>query len=53
MIPLVYNPRSGNGRLDPEALLARLPAEVRSRLSVARLDPPFDYAPWILSLIHI
>ena len=47
MIPLVYNPRSGQGRLDPGALLARLPEEVRRRIEPVRLEPPFDYEPWI------
>jgi diacylglycerol kinase family enzyme len=44
-LPLVYNPRSGAGGLDPDALLARLPAEVRERLRPMRLEPPFDYGP--------
>lgn len=46
-LPLVYNPKSGAGRLDPDALLARLPAELRGRLRPVRLEPPFDYGPSI------
>jgi len=45
--PLVYNPLSGHGRMDPAALLARLPREVRDRLEPVPLELPFDYEPWI------
>lgn len=45
--PLVFNPRSGQGRMDPAALLARLPREVRDRLEPVPLELPFDYEPWI------
>jgi diacylglycerol kinase (ATP) len=46
-LPLVFNPRSGRGGRDPEALLARLPAELRQRLQPVPLELPFDYAPVI------
>ncbi len=46
-LPLVFNPRSGHGRLDPHALLARLPADLAARLEPVPLAPPFDYSPWI------
>jgi len=45
--PLVFNPRSGHGRMNPDALLARLPREVRERLEMVPLELPFDYEPWI------
>ena len=47
LLPLVYNPRSGSGGMDLDALLARLPKEVRERLQPVRLELPFDYAPVI------
>ena len=46
-LPLVYNPRSGSGALDPDTLLARLPQGCRERLQPVRLEPPFDYTPFI------
>jgi diacylglycerol kinase family enzyme len=46
-LPLVYNPGSGRGGMDVEALLARLPAEYRERLHPVRLELPFDYTPSI------
>lgn len=42
-VPLVYNPASGRGGMDVEALLARLPAACRERLLPVRLEPPFDF----------
>jgi diacylglycerol kinase family enzyme len=42
-VPLVFNPRSGAGAMDVDALLARLPAEWRERIRPVRLEPPFDY----------
>jgi diacylglycerol kinase family enzyme len=42
-VPLVFNPRSGRGDMDVDALLARLPAAYRERLRPVRLEPPFDY----------
>lgn len=47
MIPLIHNPRAGNGRLDPDALLARLPEDLRRRIRPVRLEVPFDFQPWI------
>ena len=44
-LPLVYNPGAGPAALDPDRLLARLPAEIRSRLELVRLERPFDYRP--------
>jgi len=46
-VPLVYNPLAGRNGLDPDALLARLPADLRQRLLPVRLEPPFDYGPSI------
>jgi diacylglycerol kinase family enzyme len=46
-LPLVYNPRSGFSGLDPDGLLARLPAGLRERLAPVRLDLPFDFGPSI------
>ena len=46
-LPLVYNPRSGPKGKDPEALLARLPSELRARLEPTPFGPPWDYAPLI------
>ena len=46
-LPLVFNPRSGQGGVDPQALLARLSPEYRDRLQLVRLEPPFDYTPCI------
>jgi diacylglycerol kinase family enzyme len=46
-LPLIYNPLSGRSGLDPDALLARLPPELRERLAPVRLEPPFDFAPSI------
>lgn len=51
LLPLVYNPRSGAGGMDPDALLARLPAEVRERLRPVRLEPPFDFGPAIAQAV--
>ncbi len=46
-LPLVFNPRSGARGKDPEALMARLPVELRARLEPTPLGPPWDYAPLI------
>jgi diacylglycerol kinase (ATP) len=46
-LPLLYNPGSGSRGKDPDALLARLPAELRGRLEPMPLGPPWDFAPWI------
>jgi diacylglycerol kinase family enzyme len=42
-LPLVFNPGSGRGEMDVDALLARLPRDHRDRLRPVRLEPPFDY----------
>ena len=46
-LPLVYNPRSGSGGKQPEALLARLPEVVRERLELTPFGPPWDYTQLI------
>lgn len=46
-LPLAYNPRSGSGGKDPEALLGALPADVRSRIEPIPLGPPWDFGPII------
>jgi len=46
-LPLVYNPASGRGGMDLDALLARLPEEYRVRLAPVRMEPPFDFNPSI------
>lgn len=46
-LPLVFNPRSGARGKDPEALMARLSAELRARLEPTPLGPPWDYTPLI------
>lgn len=46
-LPLVYNPRSGFSGLDLDALLARLPADLRERLAPVRMELPFDFGPSI------
>lgn len=47
MLPLLYNPGSGPSAKDPNALLARLPAELRARLEPIALGPPWDFTPLI------
>ena len=47
MLPLLYNPGSGPRTKDPDALLARLPAELRARLKPKPLGPPWDFTPLI------
>nr|WP_320134017.1 diacylglycerol kinase family protein [uncultured Holophaga sp.] len=46
-LPLVYNARSGPRPKDPEALLSRLPAELRARIEPAPFGPPWDFGPLI------
>ncbi len=46
-LPLVFNTRSGARGKDPDALLSRLPAELRQRLEPAPLGPPWDFGPLI------
>lgn len=46
-LPLLFNPRSGTAAKDPDALLARLPAEHRARIEPVPFGPPWDFAPAI------
>lgn len=46
-LPLLFNPRSGTAPKDPQALLARLPAEHRQRIEPIPFGPPWDFAPAI------
>jgi diacylglycerol kinase family enzyme len=50
-IPLLFNPASGTSRKDPDALLARLPAEHRERIQMVPFGPPYDFAPWIAQAV--
>ena len=42
-LPLLFNPRSGTAKKDPDALLGRLPADFRSRIAPLPFGPPWDY----------
>ena len=46
-LPLLYNPRAGTSRKDPDELMAGLPADLRARLEPIALGPPYDFAPYI------
>jgi len=46
-LPLIFNPRSGTQDKDPEALLGRLPEELRRRIEPVPFGPPWDFAPLI------
>lgn len=46
-LPLLYNTRAGTSRKDPDALMARLPAEHRSRIEPIAFGPPYDFRPHI------
>lgn len=46
-LPLLYNPASGPGPKDPEALLRPLPAELRARVQPIAFGPPWDFAPHV------
>jgi diacylglycerol kinase (ATP) len=46
-LPLVFNPRSGPKGKNPDALMARLPAEVRDRIEPKPFGPPWDFEPLI------
>ena len=50
-LPLVFNPRSGPGGKDPDALMARLPKEARDRIEPIPFGPPWDFAPLIRQAI--
>ena len=43
-LPLLFNPRSGTTRKDPDAILRKLPAELRARLEPLPFGPPWDYS---------
>jgi diacylglycerol kinase (ATP) len=42
-LPLLFNPRSGTKAKDPEAILRKLPADLRARLEPLPFGPPWDY----------
>jgi len=42
-LPLVFNPKAGPKGKDPDALMARLPAEIRARVEPLPMGPPWDY----------
>lgn len=44
---LVFNPKAGPRGKDPEVLLAKLPREIRDRLVLSPMGPPWDYSPII------
>lgn len=46
-LPLVFNPRSGSGAKPVDALMARLPEEVRNRIEPMPFGPPWDFEPLI------
>lgn len=46
-LPLLFNPRSGQGSKDPDALLRKLPRELHSRVQPVPFGPPWDFSPWI------
>lgn len=46
-LPLVFNPRSGPRGKDPDAVLRRLPKELRDRIAPAPFGPPWDFQPLI------
>lgn len=42
-VPLLFNPKAGVSRKDPEALLARLPEWARARIQPLPFGPPWDF----------
>lgn len=46
-LPLLYNTRAGTSLKNPDALMARLPADHRARIEPIAFGPPFDFAPHI------
>lgn len=46
-LPLLFNPRSGPGGKDPEALMRGLPPDARDRIEPVPFGPPWDFAPAI------
>ena len=43
-LPLLFNPRSGTTRKDPDALMRRLPPALRARIEPLPFGPPWDYS---------
>lgn len=46
-LPLLFNPHSGPGGKDPDALMRKLPKEFRARIQPVSFGPPWDFSPWI------
>lgn len=46
-LPLLFNLQSGPSGKDPDALMARLPEDLRRRIEPVPLGPPWDYTPFI------
>jgi diacylglycerol kinase (ATP) len=42
-LPLLFNPRSGTVKKDPDALMRKLPAELRAHIEPTAFGPPWDY----------
>ncbi len=50
-LPIVFNPRSGPSGKNPDALMARLPEELRQRIEPVPFGPPWDFAPLIAQAV--
>jgi len=50
-LPLLFNPKSGAQSKDPEALMARLPEELRLRIEPVAFGAPWDFSPLIQQAI--
>lgn len=46
-LPLLFNPKAGAARKDPDALLRRLPDWAQARISPVPFGPPWDFEPHI------
>jgi len=46
-LPLIFNARSGPRAKDPDALMAKLPGELRGRIEPIAFGPPWDFEPLI------
>jgi diacylglycerol kinase (ATP) len=46
-LPLLFNPAAGTQAKDAEALLRRLPLELRERVEAVPFGPPWDFEPQI------
>jgi diacylglycerol kinase (ATP) len=46
-LPLLFNPKAGAARKDPDALMRRLSAEVRERIEPVPFGAPWDFEPYI------